>query len=516
MFCHTPHNASPAQPLWNRQLPMTAYTVYSSPSLAALPGQPTGSSKLCLSCHDGTIALGRVLSRQQTIAMAGGMITIPPDRPANLGTDLSGDHPISFPYDANLVTRDTALLNPASLPRQVRLDHNRELQCSTCHDAHNNRYGNFLVMANDQSQLCNTCHNQGTTDVASHQQCAACHQSHNSPSGPYLLQGATVSDTCLLCHSAASGVVSAGRTGTVKTAAAGAVARQTTTPQALYSRGINVAASLTQASTHDTKPAVSKAPNPQNATCNDCHGSHTMKSGLALAPNLPPSLGKVRGVNAAGVAVVAASFEYEVCFKCHSEPKPVQPYISRQLTSDNPRLQFSPTAVSFHPVESAGKNTLVPSLRPGLTTASLIYCNDCHNADTGRKAGGSGASGVHGSSHRPLLIARYDTTDFSSESAGAYELCYRCHDRTSILSNQSFSSHKLHVVDQHTPCSVCHSAHGVSSALGNPQRNSHLIDFDITVVRPTAGNKLYYEAHGMNAGTCYLKCHGVDHNPMSY
>ena len=82
--------------------------------------------------------------------------------------------------------------------------------------------------------------------------------------------------------------------------------------------------------------------------------------------------------------------------------------------------------------------------------------------------------------------------------------------------NQSFSFHKLHVADQRTPCSVCHTAHGVSSVLGNPQRNSHLIDFDITVVRPTAGNKLYYEAHGMNAGTCYLKCHGVDHNPMSY
>ena len=63
IFCHTPHNAAPIQPLWNRNVPVNAYTVYSSNSLVAVPGQPTGSSKLCLSCHDGTIALGSVLSR---------------------------------------------------------------------------------------------------------------------------------------------------------------------------------------------------------------------------------------------------------------------------------------------------------------------------------------------------------------------------------------------------------------------------------------------------------------------
>ena len=62
IFCHTPHNSAPIQPLWNRNIPVSAYTVYASNSLSAIPGQPTGSSKLCLSCHDGTIALGSVLS----------------------------------------------------------------------------------------------------------------------------------------------------------------------------------------------------------------------------------------------------------------------------------------------------------------------------------------------------------------------------------------------------------------------------------------------------------------------
>ena len=59
IFCHAPHNASPIRPLWNRATPVDAYTIYSSPALDAEPGQPTGSSKMCLSCHDGTIAIGQ-------------------------------------------------------------------------------------------------------------------------------------------------------------------------------------------------------------------------------------------------------------------------------------------------------------------------------------------------------------------------------------------------------------------------------------------------------------------------
>ena len=45
-----------------------------------------------------------MLSRNQPIAMAGGMTTLPPGHKANLGTDLSDDHPISFKYDAALAT----------------------------------------------------------------------------------------------------------------------------------------------------------------------------------------------------------------------------------------------------------------------------------------------------------------------------------------------------------------------------------------------------------------------------
>ncbi|MFQ5494707.1 MAG: hypothetical protein ACE5EX_04940, partial [Phycisphaerae bacterium] len=57
VFCHAPHNTGPMRPLWNRDVSPASYQIYQSSTLDASPGQPTGSSKLCLSCHDGTIAL---------------------------------------------------------------------------------------------------------------------------------------------------------------------------------------------------------------------------------------------------------------------------------------------------------------------------------------------------------------------------------------------------------------------------------------------------------------------------
>jgi predicted CXXCH cytochrome family protein len=182
IFCHTPHNASPIQPVWNRNMPVSAYTVYASNSLDAVVGQPTGSSKLCLSCHDGAIAVGSVLSRSQPIEMASGITTLPPGA-SNLGTDLSDDHPISFRYDSALAVRDPKIKQPSLLPAPVKLDARGEMQCTSCHDAHDNRNGKFLVMDNTQSQLCRSCHQTGTTSIAEHLECASCHKQHTAPAG---------------------------------------------------------------------------------------------------------------------------------------------------------------------------------------------------------------------------------------------------------------------------------------------------------------------------------------------
>ncbi|MBI5182353.1 MAG: hypothetical protein HZA06_05540, partial [Nitrospirae bacterium] len=75
VFCHTPHGSNiddlgggVKAPLWNKRLSTTSgYFLYDevwSPTLDAYrganpkPSAPTGYSKLCLSCHDGTLAIG--------------------------------------------------------------------------------------------------------------------------------------------------------------------------------------------------------------------------------------------------------------------------------------------------------------------------------------------------------------------------------------------------------------------------------------------------------------------------
>jgi len=182
VFCHTPHGAENAQPtpLWNKTLQNTTYTPYTSSSLDAgtiqgvSAGQPLGSSKLCLSCHDGVLALGsvRVLRGQQNVTIGDGtQVSMPAGSGATtgytrlLGSDLTNDHPISVTYDATLSDRDGELRRPTMTTSADGKTLNRwgtvfgvrsqgdtykpllplsstgsnsagQVQCTTCHDPH--------------------------------------------------------------------------------------------------------------------------------------------------------------------------------------------------------------------------------------------------------------------------------------------------------------------------------------------------------------------------------------------
>ena len=220
VFCHAPHNTSGAVPLWNREVQAGSYTIYESTTLDAAPGQPTGASKLCLSCHDGTIALGRVLSRADRIRMAGGDFI--PAGLTNLGTDLSDDHPISFHYTGGLAASDRQLNSPAALPDEVKLDASSQLQCTACHDAHHNRYRMFLTMTDEFGSLCMACHDMDGWRSSSHSTagqtvaaaatdewpfatvaqnaCRSCHRSHTAGGRERLLIFAAEEENCLSCH----------------------------------------------------------------------------------------------------------------------------------------------------------------------------------------------------------------------------------------------------------------------------------------------------------------------------
>jgi hypothetical protein len=218
--------------------------------------------------------------------------------------------------------------------------------------------------------------------------------------------------------------------------------------------------------------------------------------------------------------------EYEICFKCHGDSAnlpqkngaPYPPYPNRQVLQWNKRMQFDPSAVSYHPVAAASKATSAPSLKAPWTISSIITCTDCHDSDTGPNAPtpGTGPSGPHGSSFKHLLVARYDMdTSNVTESAATYALCYKCHDRTIVLGTTSFREHSRHVRSENAPCSICHDSHGVGSP-GTTANNAHLVNFDRRFVTPSSSGLLRWEQTTPGHGRCYLTCHGDNHNPETY
>ena len=69
-------------------------------------------------------------------------------------------------------------------------------------------------------------------------------------------------------------------------------------------------------------------------------------------------------------------------------------------------------------------------------------------------------------------------------------------------------------MDEKAPCTACHDPHGISATQGNSTNNSHLINFDVSIVDsdPVTG-KLMYEDLGTDQGRCFLSCHGASHSP---
>jgi hypothetical protein len=165
VFCHTPHggDSTAGAPLWNRPTSTATYTPYFSLSMNAAqpPGAPGSSSKLCLSCHDGTMAIGLVINlngKGSSIAMQGtGPGGVMPDGTtlpntgytSNLGTSMTNDHPISFTYDPVLAANNGEMRTPPVMNGTETVVGNRapgvkptfplessQMQCASCHDPH--------------------------------------------------------------------------------------------------------------------------------------------------------------------------------------------------------------------------------------------------------------------------------------------------------------------------------------------------------------------------------------------
>jgi predicted CXXCH cytochrome family protein len=158
--CHTPHGAAPAVPLWNHDLPSPAstYNVYTGSAtidatdLSDFASSDGSVSSLCLSCHDGTVALGSLVNDPGDLTDTTSTIAAA----ANLGTDLTNDHPVNFTFDAALIAADGELQAPTNA---VLFGPSADqVQCGSCHDPHDDTFSPFLVTSNAASALCLDCH----------------------------------------------------------------------------------------------------------------------------------------------------------------------------------------------------------------------------------------------------------------------------------------------------------------------------------------------------------------------
>lgn len=270
------------------------------------------------------------------------------------------------------------------------------------------------------------------------------------------------------------------------------------------------------------------------ANCNGCHDIHAKEDPARLRPTAFDERGQVLKVKRTTVA--------QVCFGCHAGTEAAR--LSKG-EADIGALFLRGTGSAHRPGTRAADVKGVPSLRLGLFKGSLD-CTSCHtNPSPG------GPKGPHFSSFPHLLQAAYGReSDLANSGERNNDLCYLCHDRSSILGNQTFPLHAQHVqgfsktqpapavpgrapqwkdpfmrqsgasglprtvslnpgFGRPTACATCHDPHG------SPKSPS-LIRFDPIVVTRSSMGIIDFRRTGLGRGSCTLSCHGYDHVQARY
>lgn len=499
IFCHTPHRALAVGPLWNHSTTTTTFTLYSSSTSRSAPQQPKESTALCLSCHDGTVAIGNLAAGVRNVANTDPNGFLPPGR-SNLGTTLADDHPVGVAVPAGRPGLSAPVAGD-----EVRLRWGK-VECVSCHNPHDPSFAPFLVKAQldltgkSGGELCAACHRfdgwsngahagavaatlpatvggAGAESVAQ-AACSACHATHSAGVGPRLLSSPTEAQ-CLLCHD-------------------GATATDVLATQAASSGHLQTRYWL-----HDPAEEYRGLPETQrHAGCADCHDPHAAaKSVPDVDGRLPASLRDVPGVQAHYIGewsepglfpVLEAGAEYEVCFKCHSAyafgtTSPVSP--SRRAADGvgapdqtSPATQFNPFNPGLHAVVAehprrleAPAGSFVGVDRTGVPWSweSVLLCTDCHGSDDVYVR----VRGVHGSGQPYILRGPWVHPDaMGGQAPGATgtfgtqdHLCFKCHDYRTYVDGSSANpggtafrqqgGGVLHGIPGHTDgCTNCHAA----------------------------------------------------------
>ena len=556
-YCHAPHSALSG--LWNQKLSTQSYATYTSDTETNRGRQPLvgAPSSQCLSCHDGSVAVG-------TSPVYGQITTHGSMNQADVfGSNMQNSHPFSLALplkdNADLAASIVAGHKTSDTTGAVRLI-SGNVECTSCHDPHvqakDKVSPNFLVRDSSGGQMCLACHDPtremsgkvntltgwaagahalsvdkvspqaglGSYSTVAATACIGCHAPHNARAAR-LLRGSNESD-CISCHNGGSNV-SPAAPNVFSEYATGKVGHPL--PTANNPHDANEKALLN---------------NNRHATCVDCHNAHGAQQvkTFTTTPLIRVSQLNVTGISATdGTSVLTPAInQYENCLRCHGtsigkQVLPIYGYLpARQVAGGDPLNlipQFAASATSSHPVTHTSKGTSV-SLLPnmlnldgatqGRAMGTQILCTDCHNSDDNREFGGAGPNGPHGSRWTHILERRYEFSQAMTPGgliknlfpnpdlsvAGPYALCGKCHNLPAqIIKNTSWVHHADHI-NAGVSCSVCHTAHGVGATSGTVS-GDNLIDFDVNVVAMNNGQPISYNGA---TKTCTLVCHQIAHN----
>jgi predicted CXXCH cytochrome family protein len=566
LYCHVPHSGNGnVAPLWNQTLSTSTYTPYTSTTNVNRdnPQMPLGSdSGLCLSCHDGTVAVADTVLFGQ-LPTSGGWI-----QGDNFTTQLQSSHPFSLvkPLQDNIDLISTLVSQgrTGDTTGAIQLI-NGTVECTSCHSPHvqaiDKLSQNFLVLDSSNGKMCLACHDPTRTSMAGQNQvnpmagwatgihasaqntvssqaqlgsygtvganaCVSCHAPHNASGAPRLLRGSN-ENACLPCHNGSNNL----------SPAAPNIAAEFQKIGHPFPNGTNQ---------HDAaEPPLLQ--NNRHATCVDCHNGHGAQQVTSF--NIPPliraSQTGAMGIGMDGTTVVNPVVnQYETCLRCHgySSGKQVNPafgYLPLRSASDplNVIPQMNTSTKSSHPVMHARSSSFPqPSLlttmldfnggtNNGRTMGTQIFCTDCHNSDDNREFGRSGPNGPHGSRWWHILERDYEdsqapggpgtpiTVNLNPQPDlsvnGPYGLCAKCHNLSIVMQTVSWSGHNSHVYTDGFSCSTCHNAHGMTATSANPT-GVRMVDFDLNVVGQNNGQPISYD---QASNSCVLMCHNTAHDP---
>ncbi|NVO01261.1 MAG: hypothetical protein HXX09_01030, partial [Bacteroidetes bacterium] len=428
--------------------------------------------------------------------------------------------------------------------------------CLNCHDANGSMGdtspfsdGVTVPVVNAAMWAASAHKTAGTTNANT---CLACHDNgHGSQKstliGPYNYAGpGTGTDLmneeegfCLGCHGG-TGVASVKVHLAFSANANTATAFRKHDPTATYRKHIN-----------GENTGTSFAGTNRHVECVDCHNPHGAKVYAATtAPTIYNELIGASGVTPTYAGAGAptgftfntnTTYEYEVCFKCHSSYTTLPTYLPagwsgaadaadglKKVTTGGTNTQiadsrdmaqeYNPNNASFHPVMAAGKNLNInaATFQAGWTYTSRMYCTSCH--DNNQKGTAGYGRGPHGSQNLHILDAgtgAVTNSGFKTVHGApvATDFCTKCHMAASYITGNTssrFGYHLYHVNDKTTEsCYLCHDSHG--------SEQFHLINFSrnqagacISAIT-TNTQSAFTHAAGTAANSCGLTCHGTSH-----